>query len=108
LITSALSALARARLVSGTPSIAVVEAGANLSHCARQDRSSRAGLHFEPPLFDIRPQLFEPFFTNKPNGTGLGLSISAHIIIQHEQIEVESAEGQASTFCIVLPYHSDR
>jgi two-component system NtrC family sensor kinase len=58
---------------------------------------------------DIRPQLFEPFFTNKPNGTGLGLSISAHIITQHGgQIEVESAEGQGSTFRVVLPYQSDR
>jgi PAS domain S-box-containing protein len=58
---------------------------------------------------DIRPQLFEPFFTNKPNGTGLGLSISAHIITQHDgQIEVESAEGQGSTFRIALPYRSDR
>jgi two-component system NtrC family sensor kinase len=58
---------------------------------------------------DIRPQLFEPFFTNKPNGTGLGLSISAHIVTQHGgQIEVESAEGQGSTFRVVLPYQSDR
>jgi two-component system NtrC family sensor kinase len=58
---------------------------------------------------DIRPQLFEPFFTNKPNGTGLGLSISAHIVTQHGgQIEVDSAEGQGSTFRVVLPYHPDR
>jgi PAS domain S-box-containing protein len=58
---------------------------------------------------DIRPQLFEPFFTNKPNGTGLGLSISAHIVTQHGgQIEVESSEGQGSTFRVVLPYQPDR
>jgi len=54
---------------------------------------------------DIRPRLFEPFFTNKPNGTGLGLSISAHIVTQHGgQIEVDSMAGQGSTFRIVLPY----
>ena len=54
---------------------------------------------------DIRPRLFEPFFTNKPQGTGLGLSISAHIVTQHGgQIEVESVEGQGSTFRIVLSY----
>ncbi|HEU5097722.1 MAG TPA: PAS domain S-box protein [Roseiflexaceae bacterium] len=54
---------------------------------------------------DIRPRLFEPFFTNKPNGTGLGLSISAHIVTQHGgQIEVDSVAGQGSTFRIVLPY----
>ena len=56
---------------------------------------------------DIRPHLFEPFFTNKPNGTGLGLSISAHIVTQHGgQIEVESSVGQGTTFRIVLPYQS--
>jgi two-component system NtrC family sensor kinase len=58
---------------------------------------------------DIRPQLFEPFFTNKPNGTGLGLSISAHIVTQHGgQIEVDSTEGQGSTFRVALPYQLDR
>jgi two-component system NtrC family sensor kinase len=57
-----------------------------------------------PP--DIRARLFEPFFTNKPQGTGLGLSISAHIVTQHGgQIEVESVEGQGSTFRVVLSYH---
>jgi two-component system NtrC family sensor kinase len=54
---------------------------------------------------DIRTRLFEPFFTNKSQGTGLGLSISAHIITQHGgQIEVESVEGQGSTFRVVLSY----
>ena len=54
---------------------------------------------------DIRPRLFEPFFTNKPQGTGLGLSISAHIVTQHGgQIEVDSVEGQGSTFRVALPY----
>jgi len=58
---------------------------------------------------ELRPRLFEPFFTNKPNGTGLGLSISAHIVTQHGgQIELDSVEGQGSTFRIVLPYHPDR
>jgi two-component system NtrC family sensor kinase len=57
----------------------------------------------------IRERLFEPFFTNKPNGTGLGLSISAHIVTQHGgQIEVESREGEGSTFRIVLPYQAGR
>lgn len=54
---------------------------------------------------DIRPHLFEPFFTNKPNGTGLGLSISAHIVTQHNgQIEVSSDDGRGSVFRVVLPY----
>lgn len=54
---------------------------------------------------DIRPHLFEPFFTNKSNGTGLGLSISAHIVTQHNgQIEVDSTPGQGTTFRVVVPY----
>lgn len=54
---------------------------------------------------DIRPHLFEPFFTSKSNGTGLGLSISAHIVTQHGgQIEVDSEVGKGTTFRIVLPY----
>jgi two-component system NtrC family sensor kinase len=54
---------------------------------------------------EIRPRLFEPFFTNKAAGTGLGLSISAHIVTQHGgQIEVESVEGKGSTFRVKLPY----
>ncbi len=53
----------------------------------------------------IRERLFEPFFTNKANGTGLGLSISAHIVTQHGgRIEVESVEGQGSTFRVIVPY----
>ncbi|MBA3470866.1 MAG: PAS domain S-box protein [Herpetosiphonaceae bacterium] len=54
---------------------------------------------------EIRPRMFEPFFTNKPSGTGLGLPISAHIATQHGgQIEVESVEGAGSTFRVILPY----
>jgi signal transduction histidine kinase len=55
---------------------------------------------------DVRPHLFEPFFTSKRTGTGLGLSISAHIVTQHGgRIEVDSAVGAGSTFRVVLPYH---
>jgi PAS domain S-box-containing protein len=55
------------------------------------------------------PFVRAPFFTNKPNGTGLSLSISAHIVTQHGgQIEVDSVEGQGSTFRIPLPYHPGR
>lgn len=54
---------------------------------------------------DIRPRLFEPFFTSKPSGTGLGLSISAHIVTQQGgRIEVDSTTGQGSVFRVVLPY----
>lgn len=54
---------------------------------------------------EIRPHLFEPFITSKPNGTGLGLSISAQIIAQHAgTIEMEDNPDRGCTFRVVLPY----
>jgi signal transduction histidine kinase len=46
-------------------------------------------------------KIFDPFFTTKSEGTGLGLSISAKILENHgATIDVESQEGQGSTFTI--------
>jgi signal transduction histidine kinase len=53
-----------------------------------------------------RQQLFNPFFTTKPEGrgTGLGLSISQDIVHRHGgAIEVASAPGAGTTFTIELP-----
>ncbi|MCZ6462879.1 MAG: ATP-binding protein, partial [Proteobacteria bacterium] len=54
----------------------------------------------------VRERLFEPFFTTKSagRGTGLGLSISRQIAEAHGgRLEVESAEGEGSTFTLRLP-----
>ena len=55
----------------------------------------------------IRAKIFEPFFTTKPTGegTGLGLSLAHDIVTQVHggQMEVESAEGEGTTFRVLLP-----
>jgi len=51
-------------------------------------------------------KIFQPFFTTKPTGqgTGLGLSLSYDIVKAHGgELEVETKEGEGSTFIILLP-----
>ena len=55
---------------------------------------------------EVTEHLFEPFYTTKEpgKGTGLGLAQVYGIVKQHEGfIDVETAEGQGSTFTIFLP-----
>jgi signal transduction histidine kinase len=49
-------------------------------------------------------RIFDPFFTTKNEGTGLGLSLSYAIVKDHSgEIEVESVQGQGTTFTLTLP-----
>jgi signal transduction histidine kinase len=53
-------------------------------------------------------KIFDPFFTTKEGGTGLGLSVSYGIIKVHKgTIDVESKEGEGSTFTIKLPVNEN-
>ena len=59
---------------------------------------------------DARPHLFEEFFRAKnakelqESGTGLGLSIIKDLVERYSgQIDVESTEGQGTTFTLTLP-----
>jgi len=54
----------------------------------------------------IKERIFDPFFTTKSvdKGTGLGLSVSYGIIENHGgEINIESVEGEGTTFEISLP-----
>ena len=55
----------------------------------------------------IKDKILQPFFTTKPTGegTGLGLSLSYDIVVKGHNgtIDIDSVEGEGSTFIITLP-----
>lgn len=52
--------------------------------------------------------IFNPFFTTKPDGVGFGLAICAKIVDEHGgRIDVESAPGEGSVFRVQLPLNRD-
>lgn len=53
---------------------------------------------------DIIPKIFDPYFTTKSSGNGLGLAVVHSIINNHNgSITVDSAEGEGTQFCILIP-----
>src|SRR5207247_794493 len=53
---------------------------------------------------EVRPKLFDPFFSTKERGTGLGLAIAARIADNHGgRLEFDSELGVGTTFRLVLP-----
>jgi PAS domain S-box-containing protein len=52
--------------------------------------------------------LFEPFYTTKPDGLGMGLTISQSIILAHGgTLTAEQREGGGATFAFTLPCSPD-
>ncbi len=53
----------------------------------------------------IQDKILQPFYSTKEEGTGLGLSIAVRILSEHGGwLDLESREGQGTTFTINLPY----
>jgi len=55
-----------------------------------------------PP--EIQSQIFEAFFSTKPDGVGLGLAISKSLVGQHGgQIYLDHSDARGTEFVIILP-----
>ncbi len=56
---------------------------------------------------DVLPNLFQAFFTTRPQGTGLGLTVVHAVVAAHDgEVSVESLES-GSVFTIRLPAAND-
>jgi signal transduction histidine kinase len=53
---------------------------------------------------EIRPRIFDLYFTTKKEGSGIGLAMTYRIVqMHHGQIDVESKPGSGTTFVLRLP-----
>jgi signal transduction histidine kinase/branched-subunit amino acid transport protein len=60
--------------------------------------------HGEGIADDIRPRIFDLYFTTKRDGSGIGLAMTYRILqLHHGQLDVESKVGEGSTFTLYLP-----
>jgi len=53
---------------------------------------------------EIRPRIFDLYFTTRKEGSGIGLAMAYRIVqMHHGQIDVESKTGSGTTFVLRLP-----
>ncbi|MBL8918598.1 MAG: HAMP domain-containing protein [Myxococcaceae bacterium] len=52
---------------------------------------------------ELKPRLFEPYVTSKPQGTGLGLAIALRIAQEHEGVLVAEDANPGARFRLSLP-----
>jgi len=75
----------KTRAVDGTAEVAVIDRGPGV----------------DPKIME---QIFNPFFTTKPDGVGLGLAIVSKIVDEHGgRITVESEPAKGTVFRVYLP-----
>jgi signal transduction histidine kinase len=51
----------------------------------------------------VRPRLFEPFFTTRPQGTGLGLAVVRAVVEAHDGEILVDTGPNGTTFALCLP-----
>jgi len=58
---------------------------------------------------EARERLFDAFFTTRSHGVGIGLAVVKRILDDHDfGVEVDSAEGQGTTFRVAIPARAAR
>ena len=110
--TVTLSATLGEETAAGEPdTLGVTEGDAPDPSVRRTTRISVTDKGIGIPAKDL-DRIFERFYRVDPGrarqtgGTGLGLSIARHVAQNHGgRVEVESREGEGSTFTLVLPLH---
>jgi two-component system sensor histidine kinase FlrB len=57
---------------------------------------------------EIRPRLFEAFFTTRPQGTGLGLAVVKAVVDAHDGEILIDSGASGTTIALCLPALGDR